>query len=438
MANKEQNIRVTTNNFSGSLKKDYDESYQKNDSWSHARNAVRNTHMGELGTLSNESSNILQSYVQYPYIIGAIPAYEDVWVIFSTDDSFSEIGLFNVSKNKYETLLNSQELGLKSSHTVTGAVKVNFDSTYTVYWDDGLNPSRKLNLQNPEKDIERLRLADLITIPDLKLSKSLSGGNLPNGSYQCVVAYLVNGIKVTDYYVTEVQGLFSHTGSGGGLELKISNTDKDYKEIEVGLIYTSNLKTEAVRVGVYSATTTKIHISEISPTAIAIPLENIPLKTPIYEKSDSMYQVGKYLIRAGVHSEPNYNYQPLANKIVAKWIALEVESDYYKKGGNKTSYMADENYMFFIEGITNTGSTTASYIIPGRPNESDEKTNIGGQDAYEYFDKDNFGIPKKFEVYNTASVESINPYPTEDGQVIMEGKFGYSETEELYPEDKAI
>lgn len=78
MANYNNNIKVTINTFTGGMKKDFDESYIKNDSWSHARNAVRNTHMGELGTLSNESSNILQSYTPYPYIIGAIPAYEDV------------------------------------------------------------------------------------------------------------------------------------------------------------------------------------------------------------------------------------------------------------------------------------------------------------------------------------------------------------------------
>lgn len=78
MANYSNTTKVTTNTFTGSLKKDLDEAYIKNDSWSHARNAVRNTHMGELGTLSNESSNILQSYVPYPYIIGAIAAYEDL------------------------------------------------------------------------------------------------------------------------------------------------------------------------------------------------------------------------------------------------------------------------------------------------------------------------------------------------------------------------
>lgn len=437
MPNKENNIRVATNTFTGGMRKDLDESYIKNDSWSHARNAVRNTHQGELGTLSNEASNLLKVYAPYEYIIGALPAYEDKWVIFSTDDGFSEIGLFDVGSGKYTKILNSQKLGLKSSNTITGAVKVNFDSTYTVYWDDGLNPSRKLNLQNPEEDIVKMRLADLIDVPTLDLKKSSTGGTLPNGSYQVVVAYLVNGIRATDYYCSGIQSLFSHTG-GSALELTLSHTDSDYKEIEVGLVYTSDLKTQAIKVGVYSATSRKIHISEISATAVAIPIENIPLKTPVFEKSDAMYTVGDYLLRVGVHSEPNYNYQQSANKIIAKWVALEVDSDYYLKGGNKVSYMSDENYAFYIEGITSTGGTTASYHIPGRAAEGDEKSNIGGQDAYEYFDKNNFSIPKKFQVYNTASIESIDPYTLDEGTVIMQGRMGYTESEEVYQNSPEI
>lgn len=377
-------------------------------------------------------------------------------MIFSTDDSFAEIGLFDVSLNKYKKVCAGL-LGFKSSHTITGAVKVNYDNTYTVYWDDGLNPSRRLNLSRPpfkikgytkttparpiyseEIDTEQLRLADLINIPSLKLIKSPTGGNLPNGSYQVVVAYLVNGIRATDYYCSEIQGIFNHEGTGGGLELSLTHTDSDYKEIEIGLVYTSDLKTQAIKLGTYSATSTKIHISEINPTAVAIPLENIPLKTPVYEKSDAMYHVGDYLIRTGVHTEPNYNYQKSANKIITKWVAFEVEADYYVKGGNKTSYMADENYMFFIEGITNTGATTASYHIPGRVNQGDEKTNVGGADAYEYSNKDIFDIPKKYQVYNTASIDSIDPYTEDGGTVIMQGSMGYSETEETYPSDPDV
>lgn len=100
--------------------------------------------------------------------------------------------------------------------------------------------------------------------------------------------------------------------------------------------------------------------------------------------------------------------------------------------------MADENYAFFIEGITSTGGTTASYPIPGRVNAGDEKTNVGGSDAYEYSDKNNFSIPKKFQVYNTATVESINPYTQDEGTIIMQGSMGYMETEELYPTNPEI
>src|SRR5690606_39726166 len=64
----------------------------------------------------------------------------------------------------------------------------------------------------------------------------------------------------------------------------------------------------------------------------------------LMERSDSMYSVGDYLLRVGVSSRPDFNYQKQANNIRAKWVSVEYPADYYIKGGNKGSYMRDENY----------------------------------------------------------------------------------------------
>ena len=66
-------------------------------------------------------------------------------------------------------------------------------------------------------------------------------------------------------------------------------------------------------------------------------------------------------------SKFDFNYQPLANQIHTHWVSWRFPADYYKKGGNKPTFMRDEVYAFFIRWIYNTGEKSKSYHIPGRP-----------------------------------------------------------------------
>jgi hypothetical protein len=68
--------------------------------------------------------------------------------LFSTDNINSEIGLFDDSKCEYTTLVNDPCLNFNKKHLITGAAKENFDCSWQVYWDDGNNPSRTLNLDD--------------------------------------------------------------------------------------------------------------------------------------------------------------------------------------------------------------------------------------------------------------------------------------------------
>ncbi len=68
--------------------------------------------------------------------------------MFSTDDTDSEIGLFDDSQCKYDALIFDQCLNFNQKHLISGASKENFDCTWQIYWDDGLNPSRTLNIDN--------------------------------------------------------------------------------------------------------------------------------------------------------------------------------------------------------------------------------------------------------------------------------------------------
>ena len=146
-AGKKSTSSVTTNTFTKGMNKDITPSFEPNNSWYHAINAANNSSDGDLGVIGNEPANLACGVIPYT-VIGAIHRYGDEWIVYSTDDISSEIGRFDDSECKYETIVNDPCLNFKKKFLITGAAKENFDCTWQVYWDDGNNPSRSMNIDD--------------------------------------------------------------------------------------------------------------------------------------------------------------------------------------------------------------------------------------------------------------------------------------------------
>jgi hypothetical protein len=144
-----------------------------------------------------------------------------------------------------------------------------------------------------------------------------------------------------------------------------------FDEFELVIVRTVNQQTSAKRIGYYNTTETSINISldYINEALITIPIETIPLRTPVYEKSEAINRNGAYALRVAPTGKFDFNYQPLANQINTEWVMVEQAPDYYRRGGNQTGYMRDEQYAFWIRWIYNTGDKSSSYHIPGRAEE---------------------------------------------------------------------
>jgi len=448
--------------FLKGLVKDTNASFQAKDTWSHARNAINNSVDGDLAVIGNEPGNILCAQAPYS-IIGAIHTYADQWVIYSTDDINSEIGLFDDSKCEYTTLVNDPCLGFNKLHLITGAAKENFDCTWQVYWDDGNNPSRTMNINdipwkkivvsNPgddcliyedtdELDCEEIRLAPLLDTPCVEITKSVSGGQLRNGSYQAFIAYVVNEQRVTDYIgVSNIQSLFDHSGTSGSITLSITNLDKDFEFYELVILSNNQEQQVAKKIGIYSTEQSRIEIDYIDQSLVTVPLQMIPLRTPAYEKSEAMYVVNDYLIRQGPIEQFDFNYQPLANQIKSKWVVAEYDANYYYNGGNKTGFMRDEQYAFFIRWIYNTGERSSSYHIPGRAPKRNGLNQFGQVlDELGANFTDNALTPdeQNFQVYNTATKDpgTFNIPTGDGGTIIAKGDMAYWQSTEKYPATK--
>ena len=453
--NTDKNQGIVTNTFTKGMVKDYNDTFLGEGLWTHARNAVNNSHDGQLGVIGNEPSNLLCITLPYTYI-GGIHLTDDKWAVFSTDDTNSEIGLFDESDCSYRKLVNDPCLNFKRSNLITGTSRKRFDCNRLIYWDDGINPSRLLNIDDipfkykesivdsctiktkivPEQlDCEKIRLAPLIITPKINLKKGSFGGTLPNGSYQACLAYTIDGVRMTDYLgISEVQSVFSHDNVNSSLEIEILSIDNNFDEFELVILSNINQQTTAKKIGHYSTSQGIITLDRWSNEFETVPVGQVVFRSQPVEKSDAMYVVNNYLLRVGVNSKFKFNYQKQANNIKTLWSAVRYPADYYAKGGNNTGYLRDEQYAFFIRWIYNTGDRSESYHIPGRKATAYDLTPVYGDDVYEAAE----GLSRqRWQVENTATIESNLEYTLPDGgRVVAEGLMGYWESSEKYPDDK--
>lgn len=422
--------------------------------WTQARNATPNTIRGDLGELSNEQSNKFCAAAPYT-IIGIIYIDEDKWAVFSTDETNHEIGLFQEESCQYTTIVNAQCLNFSKLNLIKGVAKENHDCTFQIYWDDGNNPSRTLNIDDvpwiqtcvtdpsgcitctdtTDLDCDAIRLAPLVKNPCFTVQKGPQGGELLNGSYFVVGAYEVNGQRVTDYSVpSNVQALFHHSGIAGSLEIIVDEMDENFDEFQLVVVEIRNLKTLAKKIGTYSTRQQRISIDIIDDRYDTIALSNIPLRNPVIDKSDAIFRNGDYMLRTGPTEKLDLNYQPLANQIATEWVSVQYPANYYRKGGNKTNYLRDEVYPFFIRWVYDTGDKTVSFHIPGRVAAPSELA-LTVTDALA--DEVANGLNQVWRVQNTASVTSFATSVLDDGGVVVgRGKMAYWESTEKYDDDK--
>jgi len=500
--------KTETNSFIKGLNKDSDSSFIQDGMWTHARNVVNNTIEGNLGTLSGEPANYLCATAgetlpgTRKVIMGAIHLYSDKWIIFTaayapgnSTSINSEIGLFEEDICKYRIIVQDPCLNFNEFKLIYGAAREKEDCSWAVYWNDGLNPDRYLNVGDPQTwpsddfiwignntysngtdqiqwpgvqwvqncvdsnqgqpggcitctdttdlDCDKLRLARLMSTPCLQVEPGKAGGTLRNGSYFAVMAYSIQGEKVTDWFSqSNVQPIWFEEDLQGALEITVEADKENFSEFILVVVANINQGAVAKRIGVYSTNTQKIYLDQIKEDLVTVPIEQLPIQTPIYEKSDQIVEVNNYLLRVGPTTKFDFNYQPLANLINTKWVSVEYPSEYYVNGGYKPSYLRDEVYTFFIRWVYNTGDKSSSYHIPGRPrtliNGIWEDAVVAGNPAYQpnVLFTDPGEQERLFEVTNTATLTVVSPPEVleDGGRIIARGNMGYWESTEFYPD----
>jgi hypothetical protein len=498
------------NSLTKGLNKDYDASFIDEGMWTHARNVVNNTIEGDISTLSNEASNQLciKAGELLPgvskHIIGIIHLFSDKWVVFTVsydalDRPFwSEIGLFDEDICLYRIIVQDRKcLKFNKYNLISGASRLKEDCSWQVYWADGLNPDKYLNIGDPKLwldpnvytwqgsgspttinwyvdslgnkilwpgvqweqictvtngncnicedtnvlDCPATLLARIVHTPCVSLEIAAGSGTLQNGSYYAQVAYSIKNNRVTNYFSpSNVQPIYNDRDREGSLLVRIEADQENFDEFELVIVRIIDEQTSIKQFGYYSTRLTEIFIDQIQETLPAVTSLSLREQNPVYERSDQMVDVNNYLLRIGPTSKFDFNYQPLANLIKTEWVAVEYPEDYYIKGGSNTSYLRDEVYCFFIRWVYNTGDKSASYHIPGRGprNFKIPGTSTTLLETAPYTNADSLpGDTMVFETFNTATVSGTPGTVLPDGGIFRAyGDMAYWQSSLQYPDNK--
>lgn len=444
-----QNTSNISTNMTGKagLVTDLNPSLMSPEQYSHARNAVRNSKEGDLGTIGNEPSNDFCFSAPYK-IIGHIPLVSDEVIIFSTNNISSEIGIGNILDCSYRTLLNDQCLAFNQDYPITGVAKQTFDNGTIITFTDKKNPVRRIELKHIDKitSCDDILLFKKIKHPCYTVTRGQIG-NVPNGMYSVAIAYVVDNQVFTDWLSISNRVPLYSTSNSNSLEIKITDIDQQFSHFALVVVgnyidpATKGVTKLAKQVGIFSTKVRNISVSDfINSTYTEIPIGNLVIQKRSWQKAGIIASNSNYLMLADLVSRPEENYQLKAMKIETEYVVEQVPFDYYEKEGEDVGFYRDENYDFYIQGVYNTGELTEKYHIPGRRAEPSDTAPASGADVYEldkqFADCEEPGKVPRWKVENTAG--KMIPYNNEfvcNRRILGRGKMGYFQSTDLYPDN---
>ena len=433
--------------------------------------AVENFDSNSVNYQNEPGNELCLNFPEDYHLIGEHAIVEQnkhIFFLTNPNTGASEIGYMDNNDCLYHTYISGVCLNFNINYPIHKAVHKITNCTTEVYWTDGLNPRRYLDLNNlpykiapgtnvcenetiPELDCNKLKVQPNFTIPELTVTNVVNGGNLIAGTYQFAIQYCdAVGDAYTSYYsVTNPTPIAITTNTtadfnypvGRSIVLDINNIDVTgyFKYYNLAVIKTVNDITSVELVGTYFIDDgfNQITYSGQNQTQIRLTINDIFEKFPYYEIAQDLTAVQDVLVWDNITSIDRINYQQIANQIGLQWQTYKLPADEnYADPINATNlrgYLRDEVYAFEIVFLLDNGKQTDGFHIPGRIKNFNEfdypdvpNTNpdfIGSDTSSPYW-----------KIYNTASVlgtttgESIGsatPY--------QYGEFAYWESTDVYP-----
>ena len=459
---------------------------------SYALNAALENFDANSVNYQNEPGN--EACLEFPEGYQLIGTYfiqeknKHIFFLANPETGGSEIGYMENNDCVYRTLCtpipdteltvcaNSDCLNFDINYPIHKAVHKITNCSTEVYWTDGLNPRRFINIEqvpyittyldnddglcDPEieavLDCNKLKVQPNFQIPSLDVTDIVVGGDLRAGTYQFAVQYSnASGDAYTSYYSvtnptsianTEVTTADFQYSVGNSIVLNVSNLDVTgyFQYFNLAVIKTINNGTTVELVGTYNIQERSLSITYTGQNVTQIPLSlaDVLEKFPYYEIAQDVTNVQDVIVWDNLTSVDRVNYQSIANQINLQWETYKLPAgNTYADGfytANLRGYLRDEVYAFEIVFLLDNGKQTDGFHIPGRAKNFNELSEPDVTTANNDYIGD--GLPQPYwKIYNTASVISTFTPPTGNEGKIGEaypyqlGEFAYWESTETYP-----
>ena len=393
-----------------------------------------------------------------------------IFFITNPVTSESEIGFMNNNDCEYQTLVNSDCLNFNTDYPIHKIVHKITNCTTEIYWTDGFNPRRYLDIDNiPWKlktgsdlcdpvpdvgnlDCNQLKIQPNFNIPELSVVDVTTGGDLTAGTYQFAIQYSdAVGNPYTSYYSvtnpcpiadTQITTPNFNYQVGKSIIVNVDGLDAtgQFQYFNLAVIKTVNNIPSVELVGTYfiDNSSTNITYTGQNQTQIRLTVNDIFEKFPYYELANDVTAVQDVLVWDGLTSIDRINYQSIASKINLQWESWRIPAtENYADELNATNlrgYLRDEVYAFEIVFLLRNGKQTDGFHIPGRligPNEGYPDVQNTNPD----FIGEGTSAPY-WKIYNTASVTGTDLQYTTDPAYkgpYQYGEFAYWESTETYP-----
>lgn len=427
-------------------------------------------------SIQNESGNelCLEFPTDFKLIGNHFIQEQNKHIFFLTNPNTgdSQIGYMNNNDCIYLVYIDDPCLNFNIHYPILKCVHKITNCSTEIYWTDGLNSRRFLDLNNipyrtiigdticdvktfKEIDCNKLKVQPNFTIPQLVVSDVINGGDNIAGTYQFAVQYCdVAGDGYTSYYsITNPTPLFNPLVStldfnyhiNKSIVLDITNIDVTgyFKYFNVAVIKTINNITSVELVNTYFIDDDhkQVIYSGQNQTQIRLTVNDIFEKFPYYDIAQDVTAVQDILVWDQLTSIDRINYQQIASKISLYWETWRIpSSETYADETNSTNlrgYLRDEVYPFEIVFQLANGKETDGFHIPGRLALPSDLLDVPP------INDDFIGTPDPvtgnlpyWKIYNTASLIATDSGFTNSSTYkgpYQYGNFSYWESSETYP-----
>lgn len=352
-----------------------------------ALNVIHDSSEGSQGSINNEHSNQLCVDLDGD-ILGIINADRTTIFTFTSNNS-----IYKIDTNLCTKELIVNEPLFNFTDTITGTYRVIKGCEEVIYWRDGINPDRQLNLAKREQytNINNYNITPDFEYPEFVEFEVLDGGGkLEYGTYYFVLQYTDSSGNVASksipygpVYITDGLNIDNVLPDIGGkplasksIKLTINNVDNRYAAIKIGVIryITSDGITPAsheigdiLELNANSNDYTYYYRGFNPTNGDTNTIQSLLLSPNVYyESSKVLKQVQGRLVRGNlIEKAVDYSiYQKYASKIKSEWVYQDVFINDMFNNYLRTE-LGDEIKAYGIVYIFSTGQISPVFHIPG-------------------------------------------------------------------------